>query len=269
MKNQYNINSNSGVVKPKLFKLTHRNETPATEGRFYPGIQRIPSEDVIFDPETKKSVPIRYSINEESIYKSEQPSHVELTDIIVTNGSLRVYEDQPNLLLYLRLCNWNKDNPNRVQGSSHIFFEYDPEAVAAQAIDDEEVEIDARHAAKTMEIDELVELALGVGMNVNRSAKEVRHDMMQFAKRSPREFLEAMDDPKVKRKTEVLQAIELGVIRKEQRAIWLKETLGDVSIHVIPVGQDPLDHFVDATLFTKEGEDAWGKVEKKRKKLLG
>jgi len=269
MNKSINIGSNAGVVKPIIFKLTHKNNSPATEGRFYPGIQGVPSEDVIFDSVSKKTIPIRFSANEESIVKKEQPTYVELTNIMFTNGSLRVYEDQPNLLKYLRSCNWNKSNKNRVKGKAHIFYEYNPEAVAAQAIEDEELEIDARHAAKTMDFDDLLSLAIGVGMNTDRSAKEVRHDMMQFAKAKPREFLEAMDDPKVKRRVEILEAIELGILRKEQRAIYIKETLGDVSIHVVPVGQDPLLSFVEATLSTKEGEDAWKKVEKKRKKLLG
>lgn len=269
METKLNLGSNSVVVKPIVFKLTHKNESPATEGRFYPGVQRVPSEDVIFDPVTKKTIPIRYSVNEESIIKSEQSQFVELTDIIITNGSLRVFEDKPTLLEYLRLCNWNKDNPNRVKGKTHIFYEYNPEKVAAELIEAEELEIDARHKAKHMDFEELSQLALGVGMNVNRSAKEIRHDMMLFAKTKPREFMESLDNPKIKRRVEVLEAIELGILRKEQRAIYMKETLEDVSICVIPVGQDPVDYFTEWTLSEKEGEEAFKIVMKKREKLLG
>jgi len=268
MKNISQIGGNSAVVKPIVFRLTHKNETPATEGRFYPGVQRVPSEDVIFDPVTKKSIPIRYSVNEETIYKSQQPSNVELTDIIFTNGTLRVYEDKPTLIEYLRLCNWNKGNENRMRGKSHIFYEYNPEIVAAQMIEDEELEIDARSAAKNMDFEELKQLALGVGMNVNRSAKEIRHDMMVFAKTQPRVFLESMDNPTLKRRVEVLEAIELGILVKEQRAMYMKETLGNVSLCVIPVGQDPVNYFTEWTLSEKEGEEAMKTITKKRKKLL-
>jgi hypothetical protein len=268
MSNVIKFGPNSAVVKPIVFKLTHKNENPATEGRFYPGVQRVPSEDVIFDPETKKSKVIRYSINEDSIFKSEQPAHVELTDIMFTNGSLRVYETQSNLLEYLRLCNWNKTNKNRVKGKTHIFYEYNPEEVAAKLIEEEELEIDARAKAKNMDFEDLAQLALALNMNVDRSAKEIRWDMQQFAKQSPREFMEALDNPTLKRRVEVLEAIELGILKKEQRAMFLKEPLGDVSLVVIPVGEDPLDYFVEWTLSEKEGEEAFKKVTKKRKKIL-
>jgi hypothetical protein len=267
-KNTFDIGSNAAIVKPIIFRLTKKNESPATEGRYYPGVRRIPSEDTIYDPDKNATRTIRYSINEESIYKSEQSPHVELTDIIFTNGSLKVWEDNPTLLEFLRLCNWNKGNPHKLKGKHPIFYEYDPESVAAELIENEEMEIEARHQAKSMEFDELSTLALAVGMNVNRSAKEIRHDMMQFAKRSPREFLEAMDSPVLKRRAEVLEAIELGILKKEQRAMYLKETLGDVSLLVIPVSVEPVDHFVAWTLNDAEGEEAWNKVTKKRKKLL-
>lgn len=268
MNETINIGSHSAVVKPIIFRLAKKNENPATEGRFYPGVKGVPSQDVIYDPVNNKSVPIRYSANEESIFKSEQPKHVELTTILFTNGSLKVNQDRPNLLEYLRLCNWNKGNPNRVKGKAPIFYEYDPEAVAAQLIENEELEIDARHKAKNMDFEELKSLAQGIKMNVNRSAKEIRHDMMIFAKNQPREFMDCLDNPVLKRRVEVLDAIELGILRKEQRAMFMKETLGDTSLVVIPVGQDPLDYFVEWTLTEKEGEEAWKKVEKKRKKML-
>jgi hypothetical protein len=269
MNDKFNFGANSEVVKPIVFKLTKKNESPATEGRYYPGVKRIPSEDVIYDPTTKTRRPIRYSVNEGSIYKDEQSAHVELTDIIVTNGSLRVWPDNPTLLEYLRLCNWNKGNSNRVKGKAAMFFEYDPEGIAAIMIENEELEIDARSAAKDMEFDDLMSLARAVGMNVDRSAKEVRHDMMQFAKTRPREFMESLDDPILKRRVEVIEAIDLGILRKEQRAMYMKETLGDVSLCVIPVSKDPIDHFVWWTMNEKEGEEAFEKVLKKRKKLLG
>jgi len=269
MNKTIDFGSHANVEKPIIFKVAKKNETPATEGRFYPGVQGVPSEDVIFDPIKNKTIPIRYSANEESIYKSEQPAHIELTTILFTNGSFRVYKDNPTLLEYLRVCNYNKGNPNRVKGKTAIFFEYDPVAQAKELMENESLEIDARHMAKHMDFEELSAIALGVGMNVNRSVSEIRHDMMNFAKTRPRHFMEALDDPSVKRRTEVLQAIELGILRKEQRAMFLKEPLGDSQICVIPVGQDPLDYFVNWTLEDKEGEDAFKKVEKKRKKLLG
>jgi len=257
----------SQVVKPILFKLTTKNENPATEGRHYAGLKRIPSEDTIFVD--GKSRTIRYSVGEESIYRDEQPAHVELTDIIFTNGSLRVYEDNPTLLEFLRACNWNRDNKSRVRGKRVLFYEHNPQAVAAEKMKQEELEIEARYKAKHMPFGELRSLARALKLNVDRYEEEIRHDMLVFAKTKPLKFMEALSSPMTARRAEVMDVVELGIIEIQQRGVFMETATGNKEqIHVVPVGGDPTDSFVEFTLTKKEGEEVWKEIAKKKRKLI-
>jgi len=270
MKDVLGIGSNAHITKPILFKLVKKNPNPATEGRFYPGVKGIPNKDSIFDPEKNVTKAIRYSINEESIYRDEQPQNVELTDIIFTNGSLRVYEDNPTLLEYLRKCNYNADNPNRIRkGKVAMFYEYNPEASAKEAMEHESLSIDAAYKAKNMDFTELVGIARALKVNTDRSASEVRHDMVQFAKRSPNEFMNALDSPNMKRKVEVIELQELGLVKFDKRSAYVSSPGNDWRhVHSAQVGNNAIESFVTWTLNTKEGEIEFKDLMKKRKLML-
>ena len=58
----------------------------------------------------------------------------------------------------------------------------------------------------------LVGYARTLGINVDRSMYEIKHDVMSFAKENPFVFLKSIDDPRTERKQVVLDAIDYGVI---------------------------------------------------------
>lgn len=263
------INANPDVVKPRVFKLLKKRTSPATENNFYPGIKRIPSTDEIYDPKTNKKRIIRYSQSEQSVFKDEQPLNIELSDIIFTNGSLRVYDDNPTLVEYLRLCNWNRDNKSKVKGKAAIFYEYDAEKMAADSLEKMNLEIDAQYKAKTMDFGELKSIALALGFHVGRSSDEIRHDMVIYAKQKPLDFMNAMNSPELQRRVEIQECVELGILSVEPRSIKLLSGTGQQSEVVpVPVGVNPTDHLVVWSMNTKEGEEFFKNVISLRKKML-
>lgn len=268
-----NIGIDDSVVKPVLFKLLVKVAQPATEKRYYPGLKNIPSTDDIYDPSYTKNGKlgrrsIRYSESEESIYKDEQSRNVVLSDIIFTNGSLKVYPDNPLLIKYLRECNWNIDNKNRIKGKEAIFYEYNPETVAQRSLENEESSIDAGYKALHMEFNDLKNIARAMSININRSAQEIRHDVVTFAKNHPTEFNNALNSPDMQRKVEIMDAIELGILLYNNRIVKLKGADQDTDIVTVPIGVDMVEFLTDWTLRNKDGEDFYEKVIKLRKKML-
>ncbi len=170
---------------------------------------------------------------------------------------------------YLRICNYNKDNPNKVKGKVTMFSEYNPEKVAKEKLEHEELEIEARYKASHMEFDELKDVARAISLDVNRTASEIRHDVAMVAKKNPRAFLDALNNPLTKRRIEVLKAIELGVLVKGKRQIFIQNPAGNDPLVSVPIGEDQVDFFVNWTMNTKEGEEAWKKVLEKQEKVLG
>jgi hypothetical protein len=168
----------------------------------------------------------------------------------------------------LRSCNWNKDNPNKVRGKEVLFYEYNPEKVADELLKNENLEVEARYMAKHMDFEELKNIARALNVNINRSTSEVRHDMMVIAKNKPQLVMNALDNPNTQRKVEVLEAIELGLLRTTPREVFFKDALEDKSVLTVPVSIDPVEHFTEWTLTTKDGEEFFDVILKKRKKML-
>ena len=258
------------VRKPILFKLTKKRMNPATEGNYYPGIKRIPSEDEIYDPQTNTRRAIRYSVSETSIFKDEQSPMAILSDIIFTKGTLKVYKDNPTLLQYLRLCNWNRDNDNKIMGKTPFFYEYDQEKIRQAELDEIEKRDKAIDIVKSSSIDKLEMMSKALGLKVGRSAAEIKYDMRRFAEDYPEKVINALNSPEMARRIEVLRAGELDILHVDSRQIRLTDAKGgEKNVYTAPIGSDALDSFVKWTMNTKEGEEFYNDVIKIQKSMIG
>lgn len=267
------INAQGGeVLKPTVFKLVKKNQKPALQGRYYPSQKRIPSQEVVYDPDTNTNRVIRYAPGEQSIFKDEQNApdpgqKIVVGDIIFQNGSLIVDHTNPLLLKFLSLSNFNKSNPNRVKGTKILFEEVNKEQDAKKSMENEVSQIRAANEVINMEFADLKAYARALGVNINRSGDEIRHDMLVLAKKDPKKFLAGRDDPKIKRKNVVMDALAYHLIEVNGRSInWV---LGDKKSLIVPVpiGQDSVSWFTDWTLSEKDGQEVYSEIEKKVQKF--
>lgn len=249
--------------KPVVFRLNKKREKPALKGRHYPSMKVIPSEEIIFDPKTGKSRTMRYAIGEPSIFKDEQPDKVVLGSIILTNGSISINRDNPELIQFLTLSNLNSGNPNKKTGSKPIFSIVDNEAIAEKNVDQE---IDAAKAVvivSNMDFDDMKAYARVLGVDVGMGAKEIRHEMIRLAKKQPDKFIAGIDDPLTKRQQVILNAREIGLIAIDNRSVSWKIGDNKKMITPVPTGQDATVWFAEWTMTDKDGEGVIKEIEKK------
>ena len=272
MKNSFYKKSTIGRLKsaPTVFRLlpAMAKKSPYSNNSKHNMTYRMPSVDEIFDAENRKNRKIQYVLGEESIYAKEQRDNPVLQDIIFVNGILIVQPQMVNLLEYLELSNYNKSNPNRMPSKSPLFYKVDVEADTKGTVEDMEVEADAVYMARSMEPQKLVGYARTLGINVDRSMYEIKHDVMSFAKENPSVFLKSIDDPRTERKQVVLDAIDYGILDFGHHANeinWVMGTKRPTIMHT-PVGVEKLDYFVEYT-FDSEGEDVYKEIQKKMKKM--
>jgi hypothetical protein len=230
-------------------------------------VKRIPSEEEIYDPNTKTTRTIRYAKGEPSIYKDEQPTSVALGDIIFSNGSLIVDGMNPNLKKFLELSNHNADNEYRMKHKEIKFKKLDPESDAAVAMDAEIEQIQVGNIVINMEIDEIRPLARVMGISVDQSAKEIKHDMLVRAKRNPKEFMSLLDDPATNRKKIILEALDLGIIDITARSISWKVGSDKGLITPVPVGHKPIEYFADWTMTDPDGDRVFEDLSKRVEKM--
>ena len=241
---------------------------PYGQGSKHNMTYRMPSVDEIFDAETNKNRKIQYVLGEESVYAKEQSDNPVLQDIIFVNGILIVQPQQVNLLKYLELSNYNKSNPNRMPSKNPLFYKVDVESDTKDTVETMEVEADALYVARSMEPQKLVGYARTLGINIDRSMYEIKHDVMSFAKENPSVFLKSIDDPRTERKQVILDAVDYGILdfgHHANEVNWIMGTKRPAIIHT-PVGVEKLDYFVEYT-FDSEGEDVYKEVQKRIKKM--
>ena len=145
-----------------------------------------------------------------------------------------------------------------------MYEEYKPEAEAASEIEILELEADAILAAREMDID-MAEAILRVekGSSVSKlSSKELKRDLLVFARSNPALFLELATDDNVQLRNFGIKATELGIIKlssDQRNFMWGSN---DRPIMTVPFDEHPytaLAHWFK----TDEGMEIYQNIEKR------
>ena len=205
--------------------------------------------------EKKEQREIRYATNQNSPFKDEQKGEATLGHIIFINGSLHVKKEnkalQRILSLYHPLRNTRYKEVNEV-------------AIATDELVDLELEIDALNTARTLEIDQAEAiLRVEVGSKVSEmSSKEIKRDLLMFAKKNPKLFLDLANDENVQLRNFAIKATEAGIIKlsSDQRTFtWASNSR---KLMTVPFDEHPYSAM--AQFFkTDEGLEVFRSIEKK------
>jgi hypothetical protein len=208
-----------------------------------------------FDPETNTQRALRYATNQTSPFVDEQKGECTLQHIIFKDGTLHVPKEYQNLQKLLSL--YHPDLNGR-------YAELKPVAIASNELVDLELEIIALTAARDIDIEQ-AEAIMRVeqGSKVNDlSSKELKRDLLLFAKRNPRLFIELAKDENVMLRNFGIKAVEAGILNLsgDQRTF----TFGSNKrkIMTIPFDENPYSALA-AWFKTDEGVEVYKTIEKK------
>ena len=208
-----------------------------------------------FDEKTSQQRELRYATNQTSPFVDEQKGEATLGHIIFRNGVLSVTKEKQNLQKLLSLY-----HPLR----NTKYKEFDPVVEAVDDLSEMEVIIEALNAAKEIEID-LAEaiLRVDVGSEVSKmSSKEIRRDVLRYAKNNPGLFLELANDENVQLRNVAINAEEMGIIKlsQDQRSFSIAKT--GRKIMNVPFDENPFSAMA-AYFKTDEGVDLYKTIQKK------
>lgn len=179
---------------------------------------------------------IRYCPNEPTIYRDEQDKNSTRQAVVFLNGVIFIRPDQPNLAEYL------ERHPDNKANGGNRFYLYKEEVVSQAKLEDEFEVHDAVGLIRTKNLDELLSVAISYGLNIDRPVNEIKHDLMVTAKKNPKSFIAAFDNPIVEMKSKMSQAKKYQVIKvKNDGVFWYDSSKLIVSV---PSGKDPMDIFV-------------------------
>lgn len=207
-----------------------------------------------FDKESGEQKEIRYATNQSSPFKKEQEGEATLGHIIFSNGTLIVPKEKQNLQKLLSLYHPLKNR---------IYTEFSPVEVAEDELDILDLQIDAMTAARSIDIDH-AEAIMRVehGSSVNSmSSKEIKRDLLLFARNNPSMFLELANDENVQLRNFAVKAAEAGIIKLSQDQRTFSWGSNGRKLMNVPFDENPYSAFA-AFLKTDEGVEIYRSIEK-------
>ena len=190
--------SNEWEIKDRVYYL---------KGKHKPLSRSIKATNIYyFDEEKGYERELKYCQNQKTPFVDEMKGDQRLEHIVFRSGSLFVPKNQQTLQKLLSLYHPHRDK---------IYYEYKPAAIAEEEIDILNMQVDALMAAKNIDID-MAEAIMRVekGSSVSElSSKELRRDLLLFARNNPKLFLELADDENVMLRNFGIRAVESGILR--------------------------------------------------------
>jgi hypothetical protein len=208
-----------------------------------------------FDEKKGHERELKYCQNQRTCFVDEMKGDQRLSHIIFRGGALHVEKEKTVLQKLLSLY-----HPNRDQ----VFYEHKPIAQAASEIDVLETEIAALNAALSLDID-MVEavMRVEVGSEVSKmSSKELKRDVLLYAKKNPKLFLELISDNNVQLRNFGIKATELGIISLSQDQRTFSWTSNDRKLMNVPFDEHPYSALA-AWFKTDEGMEIYSNIEKR------
>ena len=234
-------------IKDRMYYLT-RNRSPLT--------YLIRGSNIFwFDEKKGYERELKYTSNQRTCFADEMVGEQRLEHIIFTNGSLFVPREKTILQKMLSIY-----HPH----IGLLFEEHKPAEIAADEIDTLEMEIEALNAAQGLDIDmaEAV-MRVEVGSKVSEmSSKEIKRDLLLYAKKNPELFLELVNDENVVLRNFGIKATEMNIIKLSSDQRTFSWGSNDRKLMNVPFDEHPYSALA-AWFKTDEGMEIYSNIEKR------
>jgi hypothetical protein len=248
------------IEKPKIKKDVWeiKDRVYYLKGGKKPISRMIKSANIYwFDEEKGYERELKYCENQKTSFVDEMKGDQRLSHIIFRNGTLFVEKQKTVLQKLLSMYHPNKDS---------LYYEFKPVQEAENEIEWLELEADAILAARDMDID-MAEAVMRVelGSKVSEmSSKELKRDLLLFAKRKPNLLLELINDDNVQLRNFGIKATEFGIIKlssDQRNFLWGSN---DRKLMTVPFDEHPYSALA-AWFKTDEGMEIYSNIEKQLK----
>ncbi len=208
-----------------------------------------------FDKESGVQKEIRYATNQSSPLVQDQKGEVTLGHITFKDGDLKVPKEKQNLQKLLSLYHPLK---------GRLYEEFSAVEEATDQLDILDLQVDAMNAARNIDIDHgeaILRVELGSKVS-SMSSKEIKRDLMLFARNNPQLFIQLANDDNVQLRNIAIRAAEAGVIVLSQDQRTFTWGSNGRKLMNVPFDENPYSAFA-AFLKTDEGVEIYKSIDKK------
>ena len=242
----------SWEIKDRIYYLKG-NKSPLT--LTIPGKHTRKHALLYFDEKTGKQREIKYATNQDSPLVDEQKGECTMGHIIFRDGFLKVPKNMQNLQKLLSLYHPLKDR---------IYEEYSAVEEAKDDLEELDLQIDALNAARSIDIDHaeaILRVEKGSEVN-NMSSKEIKRDLLLFAKNNASMFISLANDDNVQLRNFAIKAREAGIINLSSDQRTFTWGTNNRKLMNVPFDENPYSAFA-AFLKTDEGVEIYKSIDKK------
>ena len=210
-----------------------------------------------FDEEKGYERELKYCENQRTPFVDEMKGDQRLAHVIFRNGTLFVEKEKTVLQKMLSLYHPHRDK---------VYSEYKPIEEAGQDIEILELEADAIIAARDMDVD-MAEAIMRVekGSSVSKmSSKELKRDLLVFARNNPGLFLDLLEDDNVMLRNFGIRATELGLLKLSSDQRTFSWASNNRKLMNVPFDEHPYTALA-AWFKTDEGMEIYQTLEKRLK----
>ena len=225
---------------PKRNTWEFKDRVYHLKGNKKPLSQMIRSANIYwFDEEKGYERELKYCQNQRTPFVDEMQGDQRLEHIVFRNGTLFVEKEKTVLQKLLSLYHPHRDK---------LFYEHKPQEIAEDQLDWLEFEVEALMAAKNLDIE--------------MSSKELRRDLLLYARRNPRLFLELINDDNVQLRNFGIKATEMGIIKLSSDQRTFSWASNDRKLMTVPFDEHPYSALA-AWFKTDEGMEIYSNIEKR------
>ena len=248
-KKQIKTTADGWVIKDRLYTLKS-GKTPLT--------YTIKSRNIYwFDEDKGYEREIKFTVNQKTPFVDEFNGDGRLSHIVFENGILMVPREKQVLQKILSLYHPDLNK---------VYEEYDAELEAEDDLADIEQEVDAQVLARELDIDRAEAIMrVEIGSKVSEmTSKELKRDLLVFARRNPKVFLELANDENVAIRNIGVKAAEQGIIKLSDDQRTFKWASNGRILMTVPFDENPYSALA-AWFKTDEGVEVYQTIEKRLK----
>jgi len=248
MKTKEKIKTNTWEIKSRTYLLKQVS----------PVAYMLRASDIYwFDEDKGYERELKVTSNQKTPFVDEFKGDARLEHIIFRDGSLVVPKNKQTLQKLLSLYHPQKDI---------TYYELDEVKEAVDELEIMELEIEALNAAKNLDV-EMAEAVMRVELGSKVSdmtSKELKRDLLLFARNNPDLFLELVSDDNVQLRNFGIKATEAGIIKLSQDQRNFTWASNGRKVMTVPFDEHPYSAL--AVFFkTDEGMEIYSNIEKRLK----
>ena len=208
-----------------------------------------------FDEEKGFERELKYCENQKTCFVDEMKGDQRLEHIIFRGGNLLVPKEKVVLQKLLSLYHPHKNK---------LYQEYTPIKNAITQMEILEVEVEALMTAKNLDIDTAEAIMrVEIGSKVSEmSSKELKRDLLLFAKKNPALFLDLVSDENIVLRNFGIKATEMGILKLSPDQRTFSWGSNDRKLMNVPFDEHPYSALA-AWFKTDEGMEIYANIEKR------